>query len=369
MDPRRTLLLALPLLTLAACAGGKADDDDDDGGGDGDGGWDLGTDTGIGTDGGDTDGGDTDATDTDGGDTDADTDTDGGDTDGGDTDATDTTDTDTDADSDTDGSTGGDDVDGDGWTVAEGDCDDRDASIHPGKADNTHNGIDNDCDGAIDNAAFCNAYEPLDVTGDTIRRYRTDFFTGEAYTETVEISGWSSSTGRATVNRSLVGGSKGAVQISEDWRCSSGSLLVSGYDLTHPSYGTFDVSFGTTVKRAVTDTDMIDGKRWSATYTASSTTLGMDLWSMDIDYEVQGETTSRVSAGTFDVIELTADYELVDLTGGYVTSRTGTVTYHLAPGLGLVWSEDRSDRDGVIEERELTSYGDDLYPFAPDEIE
>jgi hypothetical protein len=42
------------------------------------------------------------------------------------------------------------DADGDGYTVAQGDCNDNDASIYPGAPDNTQDNIDNDCDGSID---------------------------------------------------------------------------------------------------------------------------------------------------------------------------------------------------------------------------
>lgn len=50
--------------------------------------------------------------------------------------------------------TNGEDVDGDGYTVADGDCNDNDASIYPGANDTRgkkgRNGIDNDCNGIID---------------------------------------------------------------------------------------------------------------------------------------------------------------------------------------------------------------------------
>ena len=42
-----------------------------------------------------------------------------------------------------------DDVDGDGFTVDDGDCDDCDPSVYPG-ADELCNGIDDDCDGTVD---------------------------------------------------------------------------------------------------------------------------------------------------------------------------------------------------------------------------
>lgn len=46
------------------------------------------------------------------------------------------------------------DNDGDGYCVTDGDCNDNDASVHPGANDtrgkNGHNGVDNDCNGVID---------------------------------------------------------------------------------------------------------------------------------------------------------------------------------------------------------------------------
>jgi hypothetical protein len=39
------------------------------------------------------------------------------------------------------------DCDADGWTVADGDCDDGDPAIHPGQLEDCSNTIDDDCDG------------------------------------------------------------------------------------------------------------------------------------------------------------------------------------------------------------------------------
>jgi hypothetical protein len=140
MNRRLLSLLSLCLLPLAtACLDGDKDDDDDDD----DEGDVASDDTG---DGGGDGGGDTDE-DTDG-DTDEDTD--------GDTDE----DTDGDTDEDTDTQV---DADGDGFASSD-DCDDDDPAIYPG-ADEVCDGIDNDCDGEIDDGLVQTWYEDSDGDG------------------------------------------------------------------------------------------------------------------------------------------------------------------------------------------------------------
>ncbi len=54
------------------------------------------------------------------------------------------------------------DEDGDGYTVADGDCDDGDPEVHPGAADDDCDGVDDDCDGVVDDPDACGD----DDTGD-----------------------------------------------------------------------------------------------------------------------------------------------------------------------------------------------------------
>ena len=46
------------------------------------------------------------------------------------------------------------DNDNDGVTIAQGDCDDSNGAVHPG-ATEVCDGVDNDCDGAVDENAGC----------------------------------------------------------------------------------------------------------------------------------------------------------------------------------------------------------------------
>ena len=59
-----------------------------------------------------------------------------------------------------------DDTDGDGHTTCDGDCDDHEAAIYPG-AEDVCDALDNDCDGEVneDTPAAGDAYEPNDVAG------------------------------------------------------------------------------------------------------------------------------------------------------------------------------------------------------------
>lgn len=71
------------------------------------------------------------------------------------------------------------DVDGDGFAMEDGDCDDNDPHIHPTMTDEC-DGIDNNCDGTIDEDAVGGIYEPNDTPWNGY--FLGDYTAGE-YTE------------------------------------------------------------------------------------------------------------------------------------------------------------------------------------------
>ena len=54
------------------------------------------------------------------------------------------------------------DADGDGYTVAQGDCNDGEPSVYPGAPTDTCDGLDNDCDGTVDEDSSSDVWETND---------------------------------------------------------------------------------------------------------------------------------------------------------------------------------------------------------------
>ena len=80
-------------------------------------------------------------------------------------------------DTDTEPPDTGTDADGDGWTVEDGDCDDSSVWINPSWPEDTHDGVDNDCDGLIDEV----------FTGVSVVEY--DWGAGTAWLHTIDALG------------------------------------------------------------------------------------------------------------------------------------------------------------------------------------
>ena len=134
---RNISIIMLAALTLTACGEKETEETTDTG---------LTEDTAVTEDTGEVEETDTEETDTE-------------ETDTEDTEETDTEETDTEDTSDTEDTEDTDteepdpmdvDDDGDGFTENDGDCDDANAAVYPGAADDTQDGVDNDCDGDVD---------------------------------------------------------------------------------------------------------------------------------------------------------------------------------------------------------------------------
>ncbi|NOY26865.1 MAG: hypothetical protein GXP62_13420 [Oligoflexia bacterium] len=128
------------------------------------------------------------------------------------------------------------DCDGDGYypTDLKGDdCDDTDADVHPGASETRANGIDNDCDSIVDEDAYCNLFAPLSNESSSYRVYDTVFFDGTTYAESDSLTGFSETDNTVTLERILDDGAGGGMTISEDWGCDTdGAAQVTGYTVS-----------------------------------------------------------------------------------------------------------------------------------------
>ncbi|MEC8422312.1 MAG: putative metal-binding motif-containing protein, partial [Myxococcota bacterium] len=242
-----------------------------------------------------------------------------------------------------------------GYSDTDDDCDDSEPMINPGAADATADGVDNDCDGSIDEDASCNDFRPFGIGSTASRIYDTTAYDGGSYTETVIITSWAPSSGLATVQRVMLGSTGASWTVTEDHRCATtGEVSMTGYSLSDGGLTSATVTFSSGRTDLLAVADMSPGTTWRYAYDAEDALFGA-LWSVSGTFEVVGSESVTVPAGTFDALKLQNSYSLVDESGsGY--SRNSTATSWWVRGLGVVKVTD-TDRSGrTWEQRELQSY-------------
>ncbi len=238
------------------------------------------------------------------------------------------------------------------------DCDDADPDIHPGAGDFHVDQVDEDCDGELDEDGYCNLYLPLSNGTSATRTYSTAR-DGTLYTEEMTLEAYDAATGEATIGRSLDDGSGTVVPVEEYVSCDSSGVEMTGLGATYSGYGV-TLTYDSPRPLLQDVASMTAGTSWSYSYTASDSSVG-DLWEGSGTYEVLGTDTITVDAGTFDVLVIENDYEVVDLMGvgsmlGLQVDRDVTATMYFAKRLGLVYSEEVDSTGSVVELRELQSY-------------
>ncbi len=129
------------------------------------------------------------------------------------------------------------DDDGDGWPVCAGDCDDTEPNVTPVGHDDTTDGLDNDCDGAIDNGVPCDGRVPADypTIGDAIAAAdhadRICVASG-TYVETVNFGGKTLEVVGVAGPRSTVIDAGGADSAVEFHNLETSTSLLEGFAVT-----------------------------------------------------------------------------------------------------------------------------------------
>ena len=238
------------------------------------------------------------------------------------------------------------------------DCDDEDPSVNPAGSEAEADGLDSDCDGEVDEDAYCNPYFPTSNGSTAMREYQTQLFDGNTYDEYDTIASWDPTTGLMMLRLDL-SSSAGSYSAELNYTCDGGEISLAGWDLTSSGSPLWSLTFSDPRVDLPPESDLVAGTTWSADYVATDASMG-DLYHVIADFSVVGDDTITVTAGTFDVVVIEADYEVIDLSLG-MFAREGTATYHYAPRLGLVYSEDIQADGSVYDRRELVAYSG-FYP-------
>ena len=197
----------------------------------------------------------------------------------GDADTDADTDSDTDSDADTDSDTDSDtdpvdDYDGDGFTVEDGDCDDGDASVHPGAEEVCDNGVDDNCDGSTNGCGWGGEYLLPDV-GIKLSGARSQDSTGRA----IALGGDSNGDGSPEI---LVG-----APYRDDGAQSTGAV----YLLNGPITADASLDDGMAVLLGADEEDLVG---WDIAFMGDTDGDGYD------DFAVSKLGTQETSSGRYD---------------------------------------------------------------------
>lgn len=263
------------------------------------------------------------------------------------------------------------DEDGDGYSVDEHDCDDADTTVSPGE-DEVWDGLDNDCDGALDDAAvddaavgtvdgstssWLTAARGLGV-GDVVGDATPDFVIGGSYAsayagvayvfdgdEAASVSGEASKSDTATITGESYG-YFGVVSptLGDNTGDGQTDLIIAGADLYGTYYDTVSVALfsgGAGLSGALDkdDADLtLDSDLAAGGYGDSSVLTSADLdgdGTDEIVYGVPwGGPNGRYYSGVIYIVDpdgLTGALDVADADGTYYGDSSND---HLGYGLG-----------------------------------
>ncbi|MFH1462936.1 MAG: MopE-related protein [Pseudomonadota bacterium] len=249
------------------------------------------------------------------------------------------------------------DADGDGWGddaesvrgattpsgyVAEGgDCDDGDAAVHPG-ATEVVDGIDNECDGVIDDICTCDVCDDGGSPFATVQAAINATTTGGTVTicggtwdENLTISGKTLTIAGTDADTTVIDGGSGVALT-----VTSADLTLSGVTLT--GYVSSS-SYGAALTCSSSDLDLSDVIFTGSTYTSNGYTIRLsacDAVFEDLLVENnQGQTVLYTTGGSLDL----SHSEFTDNTG-----RVMTLYDDVEMNNNIVWGNDGASGSSMV---------------------